>query len=467
MARPVRATPGRWLDVGPVVLVTVALRLPVVVARAPVNIDDSVYLASVGAMRAGGAPFRDVYSSQGPAFLPMLRVADLVGGQTLWSPRLLPLAAAVALVVLVHRLGLRASDRIGAALAAALVATSGCVLFATSRLKSDGVAAALATAAILAAAGSRRRRTDVLTGLLLGVGLAVKSVFLGPAALAVALLLFRRRGWRAVAAAAATSAAAVLALSLPWGLADVWDQYVGFHLTARGSGSIGDNVDSLRTIVRHWDRLLLVVAATALAAVGVRWAMGRSTAREDDGVALALWIWLAASVVVLLASDPLFLQHLALVVPPVALLIARHRPPLLVIAAVVVLLLPGHADRSGWRVSRIEPVPSAQAAIEQLRGLTPADGLVISDEPAIPWLAGRTSPGSMVDVGFVRIEAGDLTTADVVAAATEPDVCAVLFWTGRLDALPGLREQLPDFQSAFVDGQHELLLRNGCTLAPR
>ena len=42
---------------------------------------------------------------------------------------------------------------------------------------------------------------------------------------------------------------------------------------------------------------------------------------------------------------------------------------------------------------------------------------MISDEPALGWLAGRTSPGSMVDLSFVRIEAGDLTTADVVAAA--------------------------------------------------
>ena len=110
-------------------------------------------------------------------------------------------------------------------------------------------------------------------------------------------------------------------------------------------------------------------------------------------------------------------------------------------------------------------MPSARAAIEQLRGLTPADGFVISDEPAIPWLAGRTSPGAMVDVGFVRIQAGDLTTADVASAAQEPDVCAVLFWTGRLDALSGLRQQLPDYTSAFVDGDHELFVRDGCALA--
>lgn len=90
---------------------------------------------------------------------------------------------------------------------------------------------------------------------------------------------------------------------------------------------------------------------------------------------------------------------------------------------------------------------------------------MISDEPALAWLAGRTSPGSMVDLSFVRIAAGDLVTADVVEAAREPGVCAILFWTGRLDQLPHLRADLIDYRSVFRDGTAELLLRTGCDLA--
>src|SRR5688572_28483964 len=101
------------------------LRLPTALSTVPLTYDDGVYRASAGAMRVGGLPFRDVFSSQGPAFLPLLWAADTVGLRTSWSPRLLPLAAAVVLVVVVHRFARPISDRWGAALAALLVATSG------------------------------------------------------------------------------------------------------------------------------------------------------------------------------------------------------------------------------------------------------------------------------------------------------------------------------------------------------
>ena len=81
-----------------------------------------------------------------------------------------------------------------------------------------------------------------------------------------------------------------------------------------------------------------------------------------------------------------------------------------------------------------------------LRQHRTAGAEIISDEPALPWLAGRTSPGSMVDLSYVRIQAGDLTTDDVVAAANEPGVCAVLLWSGRLAQLPGLRAALGDYR---------------------
>ncbi|MDP1805513.1 MAG: hypothetical protein Q8K72_10135, partial [Acidimicrobiales bacterium] len=75
----------------------VLLRLPRMLARAPIAFDDGVYLASVGAMRAGGAPFRDVFSSQGPAFLPLLWLGDRLAGQPYWGPRLVPVLAGVVL----------------------------------------------------------------------------------------------------------------------------------------------------------------------------------------------------------------------------------------------------------------------------------------------------------------------------------------------------------------------------------
>lgn len=447
-------------------MVAVLLRLPTVVSRAPLTYDDGAYLASVGALRDGGLPFRDVFSSQGPAFLPLLWVADLAGLRTTWSPRLLPLLAGVALVVLVHRLALRAGDRAGAALAALLVATSGSLMFTTDRIESDGVAAAFAAAAVLAACGSPTRRRDVATAVLLGVAVAVKSLFVVPAALAALWLVGRRRGWQTALAVGAGAGVVLLVLALPWGLGAVWEQYVRLHLQVGGHPDLGGNASFLYHALGRRDRLLLVTGLVALGAVV--WRRVRSTCvpmRPERDLAVAAWIWLLTSLLVLMWHNPLFLQHPTILVPPAALLVARHRPPALVVAAILLVVLPIHARGAAWRASSPTPTPTEETAIVLLRRIEPADGLVISDEPALAWLAGRTSPGSMVDPSFVRIAAGDLVTADVVEAAREPGVCAILFWTGRLDQLPHLRADLIDYRSVFRDGTAELLLRTGCDLA--
>lgn len=102
--------------------------------------------------------------------------------------------------------------------------------------------------------------------------------------------------------------------------------------------------------------------------------------------------------------------------------------------------------------------------VDTLRRIEPERGLVISDEPTLSWMAGRASPGWLVDPSHVRIDAGHLTTAEVVAAAREPDVCAVLLWSGRLDGLPGLRASLDGYRTVAQHGGHELLLRERCQL---
>ncbi|MGH9043019.1 MAG: hypothetical protein ACRDZ3_22635, partial [Acidimicrobiia bacterium] len=83
----------------PVALVVgaVVLRLPAFFATGHLSFDDGVYGASALAMRDGAAPFREVFSSQGPLFLPMVWLADLAGLRTLDAPRLLALAAGAVL----------------------------------------------------------------------------------------------------------------------------------------------------------------------------------------------------------------------------------------------------------------------------------------------------------------------------------------------------------------------------------
>jgi len=450
-----------------IVVAAVLLRLPIALSRSPLTYDDGVYLASAGALRAGDLPFRDVFSSQGPAFLPLLWVADALGLRTLWSPRLLPLLAGVVLVVVVHRLARRLGDRWGAALAALVVATSGCVMFTTDRIESDAVTAAVAAVAVLVASGAPSRRRYVATTVLLGVALAVKSLFAGPAVLAALWLVGRRGGWRTALVVGAGAIATVVALALPWGLAGVWDQYVHLHLLGRADADTSGNGRLAREVLRSYDRVLEWLGLAALLAVVWRWVARRpSLPRTERDLAVAVWIWFGAALLVVPIHAPLFLQHLTMLIPPATLLVARYRPPLVAVVAVLVLALPGQAERVGWRRTSPPPTQQERSAIELLRTIEPRSAKVISDEPALPWLAGRTSPGSMVDLSFVRIDAGDLTTADVVVAANHADVCAVLLWSNRLAQLPGLRRALHEYEPVFRDGDHELLLREGCDVRP-
>ena len=61
--------------------------------------DDGVFGSSALAMRGGELPFRDIFSSQGPVFLPLVWVADLLGFRTLDAPRLLSVASGVLVTI--------------------------------------------------------------------------------------------------------------------------------------------------------------------------------------------------------------------------------------------------------------------------------------------------------------------------------------------------------------------------------
>jgi len=110
----------------------VALRIPAYLGRAPRELDDGVYGASAVAMRTGALPFRQVFSSQGPLFLPLVWLFDLLvcGPSTppaCWRwPRAWPWCWPRG-----RPPGRCACRPFSAGLAAVLVATSGSVLWVT------------------------------------------------------------------------------------------------------------------------------------------------------------------------------------------------------------------------------------------------------------------------------------------------------------------------------------------------
>src|SRR6476661_1629120 len=118
-------------------VVALLVRLPGYFAPQPFGFDDGQFAMSVIAMRAGGLPFREVFSSQGPLFLPMAWLGDLLTGRTIDSPRTIAVLSGVALTIAVYCAGRELTTRAGALLAAVLVAASGSVLWTTGPLTSD------------------------------------------------------------------------------------------------------------------------------------------------------------------------------------------------------------------------------------------------------------------------------------------------------------------------------------------
>lgn len=463
------------LDAGVLAVVAILIRLPAFVARAHLTYDDGVFGSSALLMRDGALPFRDIFSPQGPLFLPLVWSADLLGLRTAHAPRLLPLAAGAVVTVATYAAGRRMTSRGGALLAAGLVTTSGSVLWTTAPVAADGPALALATTAVALALGYRARPTTgraVAVGVTMGAALCVKVLVL-PALIPVAALLVGRKRTRDVAFAAGAAIAVGLVATAPWGLGRVWEQYIEYH---RGSARIASHAGATRklfTTLIERDALVvtagvLALAATALRRAGaVRSPSAAPRAPEHElpvrATALLLTAWAVGVALVLILQPAFWRPQLAEIVPPLALLAALRPPPAAVLAAATVVVAP-------WYVAQVNPMlwperydAREAAAVDALTELVPTNAMVITDDPGLAWRAERRVPGELVDSSIKRIEQRQITTTVLVDAAATDDVCAVLVWHRRYGDLPGLVDGLTTagYDEVGRYGEHRALYEKG------
>jgi Dolichyl-phosphate-mannose-protein mannosyltransferase len=422
---------------------TILLRVPAYLASAHLTFDDGVYGASAVAMRAGGLPFRDVFSSQGPLFLPLIWLADVIGFRTFNAPRLAAVGGGVLVVIATYLAGRAITDRRGALVAAVLVTTSASVLWVTAPIASDGVAIAFATATMAALLRWRRdeltTRQAILLGLGIGATISIKALLL-PVAVPVALVLLAGRRLLPIVAGAATAIGFHLLLWVPFGPADVWDQAYGYHLDAAGSRTPGANLAKILSTLG--DRDLAVVVALLLA-IGALVLHRRELPppheprlRSPD---VLLLVWLGGISLTLLLEHPMWRPHVSALIPVLALLAARHRPPLRVLVVAGILVLPYHLIHT-WELLHPAPYRGSSAEMVEILRTLPEGALAISDDPGIVWRSGRRTPPDLVDASRLRIEAGQITSDVLVDAATQPEVCAVVVrssqrW-GSFDDLP-------------------------------
>ncbi len=447
---------------------TVALRIPAFVAERHLTFDDGVFGASAVAMRAGGRPFRDVFSSQGPLFLPLVWVADALGFRTTNAPRLLSMLAALLLVGATYAAGRAITDRAGALIAALLVSVTGTSLWITGPIAADGAALAFATLTVALALWWRddvTTRRAVWLGLGIGATISVKAL-LAPVILPVALVLIAGRRIGPIVAGAAASVALHFVLWLPWGVGNVWAQSYEYHLEVATDRTPGANAGKVLSTLG--DRDLLVVVALVLMLIAVlvgRRALPPAVEARLTSPDTLLAAWLLGTTLVLLTEHPMWRPHVSQLIPALALLAVRHRPATGVLVLALVIALPYHVVHAWPMLRPTGFTGSAERVVQQLADL-PEDALAISDDPGLVWRAGRRTPPDLVDASILRIQTGDLTAASIAAAAADPEVCAVVV---RSRVRWGSFEDLPErlaaggYEVADEDAQgRRLYLKSEC-----
>ena len=127
------------------------LRLPAFLSSRHLVFDDGVYGVSVVDMRHGLAPYRGVFSAQGPLHFSLLYLGDLLGFRTIDGPRVAPMLAGIAATIAAWAIARRLAGSTAGLIAGVLVATSGSMIWTTGQVTGDGLASAIAVSAVWAA----------------------------------------------------------------------------------------------------------------------------------------------------------------------------------------------------------------------------------------------------------------------------------------------------------------------------
>jgi hypothetical protein len=274
-------------------------------------------------------------------------------------------------------------------------------------------------------------------------------------------------------------------------LQTAYQQIIAFHLAASQSyaNTLSQNPQTLLNAGTEYPLAMLGLLGIIVGLMRQRW------------IVLAPAIWIVAALVILLRQAPLFPRHLILLAPGLALSAAigllpawatisagapersgdqqRLRltwralernllpglPILLLVGVLAFDLLSAVRFPVGMEAQEMQPPSINIARIEQVAGdlqqLTRPQQQIITDDQYIAALANRDVPPELVDTSAVRIATGYLTAQQVIACAEQPQVGAILFYTGRLDKLPSVRfwvEQHYHLARSYGNGQ-DLYLR--------
>lgn len=396
--------------------------------------DEGVYLSSVDALEHGQKLGADVFAPQPPGFYLLLRLISALGADSVRGFHWGMVVVAIATCAAAYLLGRAIAGPLAGVGASALLTITPSFTLIAHQVLADVPPLTLSLFAFWLAWEAQRRERVGAVAATAGTAMALAVAVKPNAALALPtflmLLLWRNsRRERAFGGALGGAAAVSATLLIAYHdvLGELWESVVVYHRDARDTPAVVDRSHELATFL-NWKTPFawLVIAGLAASLLLLR--------RRTEPV-WALWGWAAVSFAFVAFHHPLHHNHL--VVLPVALatpaaiglaaLVRRVRPEAAALGVLAILLVGGYVQQHRrLAVADVPEQPELMAAAETLRRVTKPDGLVVSDQPIVPFLADRVVWGPLVDTADLRFQTGSLTPARVLRELDAGDVTAVV-----------------------------------------
>ena len=413
--------------------------------------DEGVYLASTIDLRAGQALGSDVFAAQPPAFYLGLRLAAAFENSVA-GVRTGVLVAFVLGALGVYLLGRSLGGRLGGLLAVALIGLAPPTPLFGIRVLADLPSLwlmflALGIGAVVCTVRQWQDVTAIAAGVVMAVATFVKPtavIGIVPLAIVLGRRPDRRRAWIAAGIGYALTTATFLG-SYYRHLGALWETIFVYRRRATDLPNLLSTSDILEQTVNPRAAFTWLLGLAVLASVGAI-VKSRSLRPLAPLVAPAVLVVLAVGAIGM--YRPLHDNHVVLLSEMLAVFaatalgcaaLAFSRSTAVVLAVVATVLTVGAYVQAWSRVASEYPPanPAVSRLAARLASVTPEGSLVVSDVPIVAFLAGRETPGNLVDIAELRFSTRTLSVSEILDEIDRRCVSAVVI--GRaLSIRPGL-----------------------------
>jgi|GEM_PF-6737844 len=412
------------------IIVSIATRFDLLFRSFPLSFDDGVYAMSVKHISQDSTPFQDVFSSQGPYFLSLISIPSQIFGFDSWSMRLVPFIAGLLGVLFTYKITCRFMNQNWAFFAALLVGFSGTYLRATTPITSDGIVATIILGCVLLTfkfLDNPNEPNAILLGISIGFGCGIKSIFMIPFLLFVVVATWRI-GFKLRLIAGVTS---VITFFIPFaifGLSDVVEQSILYHLGKDESLDFYSNLSKILTTISSFDLVLLwffffsfmisdAYMAKAMKSRESVFKMFRARVLNSKNPYAFITFLSLGTIVLVAIQAPLFRNHIAIAIAPIAItcvwilyrfyktqefdLITQNRKLISIILFPIIAVSFGSAIYSTYSDAYIQGTPELKGAIKALGGL-PDNAVILTNDPGLAFGASLDVPIGLEDTSRYR-----------------------------------------------------------------